>query len=437
MYRNVIKELDNWYNKKNKKPLIVLGARQIGKTYIIDEFCKNTNDNYINFDFLRNEEAKSIANIEDYRTMVEKFQFKYDIDFSNNKNIYFFDEIQEVPYLIQHLKYLCIDYPGIKIICAGSLLGVSFKTMKISFPVGYIEKICMYPMSFEEYLIATNNKKYIPIIEECYQKSIPIEKVYHDYLMEQYYRYSYLGGMPEVIKNYVENNMDLSKYNKKIISNIVDIYKEDMGKYIEKKADFFRIRRIYDNIVSQLSKENPKFQYAKLDKKDNRKVDYIVALDWLINSNIIIKCDQVTKPEYPLNAYIDDNAYKIYVNDVGILGYLANIEPINIVMNGDYSFKGKIAENYCLNELLCNNHKVLYYSEKDKGTDRMEIDFLIQLNGNVIPIEVKANKDNQSKSLKSYIDKFKVEYCIRISAKNFGYENKIKSVPLYATFCIK
>lgn len=437
MYRKISDFLEKWLKKEDRKPLIVNGARQIGKTYIIDEFCKKNAKHYIKFDFIKNEGEKIDANIKDFTVLKDTLQLKYNFRFSDKDTIIFFDEIQECPYLIQNLKYLKIEYPNSKIICSGSLLGVRYKSMKISFPVGYVETQKMYPMDFEEFLYATKNDRYISLIEKSYQSNKTLNDFIHNELLKLYHIYLSLGGMPEIIQNYIINDSDLTKVNFNIIKSIINIYREDMIKYATNPNESIRIQRIYDNIVSQLSKENPKFQYANLDKFDNRKSSYISPLDWLISSDIINACYQVTKPEFPLKGYIDDTSYKIYTNDVGILAILADINVSYTAFDGDYSFKGKIAENYCMQQLLANGINLYYYSEKNRSNKSMEIDFLFQNKDGVIPIEVKAKKDSQSKSLKSYIEKFRPQYAIRISSKNFGFENNIKSVPLYAVFCIK
>jgi len=437
MYRKISHVLENWLNKKEKKPLIIDGARQIGKTFIIDEFCKNKAKNYIKFDFVRNKKQQLDANVEDFDTLKDTLQLKYNFKFDDEDTIVFFDEIQECPYLIQNLKYLKIEYPDARIICSGSLLDVRYKSMNISFPVGYVETITMRPMDFEEFLYATGNERYISLIEESYNKNSSLTNSIHQELLKLYHIYLSLGGMPEILKNYIDNGSDLTKLDFNIINSIINIYREDMIKYAKNPTEAVRIQRIYDNIVPQLSKENPKFQYASLDKFDNRKSSYVSPLDWLITSEIITACYQVTKPDFPLRAYVDDTSYKIYVNDVGILGNLADINVSYTAFDGDYSFKGKLAENYCLQQLLVNDINVYYYSEKNKSNKSMEIDFLFQCSDGVIPIEVKAEKDTQSKILKSYIERFKPKYAIRVSSRNFGFENNIKSVPLYAVFCIK
>lgn len=437
MKRKFEKTLNEWLEDNDRKPLIVSGARQIGKTYLINKFCLEHSKKYIHFDFIKQTDALENANIDDFNTLKETLQIAYNFRFDNPDTIVFFDEIQEAPNLIKNLKYLKLEYPHSKIICSGSLLGVEFRKMKISFPVGYVRPETMYQMDFEEFLYAIGDERFIPIIEDCYNNNKAINEAFHKILIEDYYKYLFLGGMPEVIQNFIDNDKALEKMNILKIKDIVDIYEQDMTKYVYNKTESLRIRRIYDNIIPQLSKGNPKFTFAKLDLKDNRKSDYISAIDWLTSSNIIYKCDQVTKPEYPLKAYEDDSSYKLYMNDTGILNYIAEIKPTDILLDSDYSFKGKLAENYVAQQLKANQLNIFYYSEKNKGNDAMEIDFLLQLNGNIVPIEVKAKDKTQSKSLNSYMDKFKSKYAIRISTKNFGFANNIKSVPLYATFCIK
>lgn len=437
MKRKFESKLSEWINDKNRKPLIIDGARQIGKTFLIKKFAETHSKNFIYFDFIKQQDAAKIANIEDFNKMKDTLQLAYNFRFDDCDTIVFFDEIQEVPNLIQNLKYLKIEYDNSKIICSGSLLGITYKKMKISFPVGYVDSETMQQLDFEEFLWAIEDERFIPEIEKCYNTNTPMNETFHKILLDDYFKYLFLGGMPEVIQNYLDNDKDLLKMNLKKVKNIVDFYKEDMTKYANNETEGLRIRKIYDNIISQLSKENPKFTYAKLDKKDNRKSDYISALDWLTVSNIIYKCDQVTKPEYPLKAYQNDNSYKLYINDVGILNFIADIRPSDIIIDGDYSFKGKLAENYVAQQLKVNFENIFYYSEKSNSKDAMEVDMVVQLNGEVIPIEVKATDKTQSKSLNSYISKFKPKYAIRISTKNFGFENNIKSVPLYASFLIK
>lgn len=437
MKRKFESKLIEWINDKNRKPLIIDGARQIGKTFLIKNFAEAHSKKFIYFDFIKQQDAAEIANIEDFNKMKDTLQLAYNFRFDDVDTIVVFDEIQEVPNLIQNLKYLKIEYANSKIICSGSLLGITYKKMKISFPVGYVDSETMFQLDFEEFLWAVGDERFIPEIEKCYKNNTPMNEAIHKILLDDYFKYLFLGGMPEVIQDYLDNNKDLLKMNLKKVKNIVDFYKEDMTKYADNETESLRIRRIYDNIIPQLSKDNPKFTFAKLDKKDNRKSDYISALDWLTVSNIIYKCDQVTKPEYPLKAYQDDSSYKLYMNDVGILNYIADIKPSDILIDGDYSFKGKLAENYVAQQLKNNFENIYYYSEKSKGTDAMEVDMVVQLDGEVIPIEVKAKNKTQSKSLNSYITKFNPKYAIRISTKNFGFRNSIKSVPLYASFLIK
>lgn len=441
MKRDFTNILEKWSNKENRKPLIVMGARQIGKTWIIDDFCKNNFKHYLKLNFFEDSEALTLCNNSDFKTVRNNIQLRYNISFDDNDTIIFFDEIQLAPYLIQHLKFFKIEYPTAHIVCAGSLLGVSYRQFKQSFPIGYVQQEVMYPMSFKEFLIATGDERYIPIIESAYKTNKALSEDIHNALLYIYHVYLYIGGMPEVIKDYIDKDIkdskDLAKLdNKNIIKNIIKMYKTDMSKYLDYPSDALRIEKIYDNIPGQLAKSNPKFMFSKLAASDNRKENYLSSIDWLDKSSIVYFCYQISKCEYPIKAYIKTEAYKIFLNDTGILNNLVNIDVANMMMDGNYMFKGVVAENYVASQLIINGFDLLYYTEKSNGADALETDFVIQYNGKVIPIEVKANDNTQSKSLKSYINKFNPDFAIRISSKNFGMVNKIKSVPLYATFCI-
>jgi len=442
MQREFTKILEKWSAKDNRKPLIVMGARQIGKTWIIDNFCQNNFKNYLKLNFFENTEALTLCNNSDFKTVRNSVQLRYNIDFDDKDTIVFFDEIQLAPYLIQHLKFFKLKHPNAHIVCAGSLLGVSYRQFKQSFPIGYVEQEMMYPMNFKEFLIATGDERYIPIIENAYNKNKALSDSIHKALLNIYHTYLYIGGMPEVVQDYINKDIkesgDLTKLdNKKIIQDIIDMYKVDMSKYLDTASDALRIARIYDSIPRQLAKDNPKFIFAKLDAKDNRKENYLSSIDWLDKSNIVYFCYQLNRCEYPIKAYQKTDAYKIFLNDTGILNNLVNIDVVNMMLDGNYMFKGVVAENYVATQLRINGFDLFYYTEKANGADALETDFIIQYDGKVIPVEVKASDNNQSKSLRSYIDKFNPTYAIRISTKNFGLVNKIKSVPLYATFCIK
>lgn len=438
MERNFIKNLNEWFNKKDKLPLMIFGARQVGKTYLINEFCKNCGKEYYKFDLLEHQEIKDIfENSMNIKEAIKIFALTNNIDLKSDNIIIFFDEIQVSEKLIEALKYFHINYPNIDIIAAGSLLGVSLKKLKASFPLGYVHEQEMFPLNFQEFLNVTNNARFIPIIETAYKKNEPLDEAVHKLLLNLYNKFLLIGGMPKVVQNFLDNNQDYSSLDFNIQNDIIAEYNRDIAKYNHEDKEKLRITRIYNAIIPELAKENPKFTYAKLDKKDNRKNDYITALDWLTSSNVILKCNQVTNPTLPLVAYENEDSYKLFMNDIGLMSYKSNINRGIIISDGDYPFKGRLAENYVACELASNNIKLLYYTKKNMNNNGMEIDFLIQNEDGVIPIEVKAGQNTFSKSLNFYLKEFNPKYAIRISGKNFGFENNIKSVPLYAVFCIK
>jgi len=438
MERSFIKNLDEWFKKKEKMPLMVFGARQVGKTYLINEFCQNCGKEYYKFDLLEQQEIKDFfENSINIREAITVFALANNIDLKSNNIIIFFDEIQKSEKLIESLKYFHTNYPNIDIIAAGSLLGVSLKKLETSFPLGYVEEQEMFPLNFQEFLNATGNTRFIPIIEDSYKKNKPIDATIHKILINLFNKFLLTGGMPRVVQNFLDNNQDISSLDFNIQSDIIAEYNRNVAKYNHEDKEKLRITRIYNAIIPELAKENPKFTYAKLDKKDNRKSDYITALDWLTSSNVILKCNQVTNPVLPLVAYENENSYKLFMNDIGLLSYKSEINRGIIISDGDYPFKGRLAENYVACELASNNIKLLYYTKKNTNNNGMEIDFLLQNEDGVIPIEVKAGLNTNSRSLNFYLKEFNPKYAIRISSKNFGFENNIKSVPLYAVFCIK
>lgn len=387
---------------------------------------------------LEQQEVKDFfENALNIKEAISTFALANNIDLTSEDTIIFFDEIQKSEKLIESLKYFHTNYPNIDIIAAGSLLGVSLKKLEASFPLGYVSEQEMFPLNFEEFLKATGNERFIPLIETSFNENKPIDDTIHKMLLSLYNKFLLIGGMPRVVQNFIDNGQDISKLDFNIQDDILDEYKRDIQESSQKDKEKLRITRIYNAIIPELSKENPKFTYAKLDKRDNRKNDYITALDWLTSSNVILKCNQVSNPIMPLVAYENEDSYKLFMNDVGLLSYKSEINRGVIASDGDYPFKRRIAENYVACELATNNIRLLYYTKKNTNNNGMEIDFLIQNEDGVIPIEVKASTNTTSKSLNYFIKEFNSKYAIRISNKNFGFENGIKSIPLYATFCIK
>lgn len=435
MQRKIYKEFLKWKNSDMTKPLMIIGSRQIGKTYIIEEFCKNEFKNYIEVNLQKHPNIVKI--FEEEKKPEEKF-YKMLIELNKNFNIetdiIFFDEVQESEQLISDLKFFCESEKPYKIIVAGSLLGVKLNRFHSSFPVGKVEMLNMYSMDFEEFLIALDKKMWVEEIKRCYEQNEPI--VIHDKLLDLYRTYLYIGGMPESINSYINGQENIFNYKEKIKKNIIDAYISDMSKYIENIFEGAKIEQIYKSIPSQLGNRSRKFQYAKINK-NARSRDYELPLDWLLASNMVMKCTNLTTIEIPPKAFENPDYFKLFINDVGLLSTLLEIKFNDILLDKPYIFKGEIAENYVAQQLISNNITLQYYKIDQKNNENMEIDFILYNDDGIIPIEVKADDNTKSNSLKKYINRYNPKYAIRISSKNFGFENKIKSVPLYAVFLIK
>ena len=432
MRRKFYEQLLNWKNNNVLMPLMVIGARQVGKTYIINEFCKSEFEDYIYINLLDNKSIISFfeENI-DTKEKIAKMELYLNRKITEN-TVLFFDEIQESEQLISALKYFCeSDFPY-KVVCAGSLLGVKLNRFKSSFPVGKVRILKMYPMNFEEFLLAIGEDMAIEKIKECYKNNEPMDEALHEKYLKYYRLYLCVGGMPEAVNNLINNKLDILNFDKEILNSIVISYLADMTKYVSNKFESAKIERIYNTIPKQLLKENKKFMYSEIEKNARRR-DYYMSLEWLISSNLVIPSYFVNKFEIPLKGYMDSDSFKLYLSDVGLLSSILNIPYNKLVLGDKMEYLGTIAENYVANELKSNGFDLYYYSL----SRILEIDFLIESNEGVIPIEVKASDNVKSKSLNYYMEKYKAKYAIRISTKNFGFDNNIKSVPLYATFAIK
>lgn len=436
MRRKIYNKLLEWKNNdENKKPLMVLGVRQCGKTYVIKDFCKNEFENVCVINLLERDDiielfSRPINSEEKYNIL--KTLLNYDIEDENT--VLFIDEIQESEDLISQLKFFCENHNNVNIICAGSLLGVKLKRLKKSFPVGKVWMIDMFPMDFEEFLVANNREKFVGLLKDCFDNNKFLGSPLHEELLRYYRIYLLTGGMPEAIQNIVDVNLDYVKYDTKILKNILASYYKDMRKHVKNEAEALKIERVYRTLPSQLMNASKKFQLSIIDD-DARNREYETAIDWLIGSNMIIKCECVSLPEIPLKGFVDNETFKFYLSDVGILCTILGLSVRDIVTDNISLYKGIIAENFVANQLLCNGFDLFYW----KNTATAEVDFLLYTADGVIPVEVKAGENTQSKSLKVYMEKYDAKYAIRISTKDFGYDpkTKIKSVPLYATFLIK
>lgn len=432
MYRKIYEYLKEWKKNKYRKPLILQGARQVGKTYSILNFAREEYENMV------------YLNFETDPRLIETFNENINPDYLipilsritnqtivKEKTLIFFDEIQLCERALTSLKYFYEQAPEYHIIVAGSLLGVAVNREKFSFPVGKVDIKTLYPMNFEEFLLALDEVQLVEEIRKCYLEDKALPVFFHNLAMEYYKKYLIVGGMPECIVKYRETkDLILVRHTQDMI---LLSYLNDMSKY-NITNEIKRTRQVYDNITVQLSKENTKFQY-KILKSGGRASEFENAIEWLTLSGIVNKIYSLDNIAKPLENYKNIENFKIYISDTGLLCAKKNIiaEDILYLFDELNDFKGGLTENY-VNIHFNINEKEQYFWKAPKGT--AEIDFIVMNGNKIIPVEVKSSENTRSKSLKVYMEKYKPEYAIRISTKNFGFENGIKSVPLYAVFCI-
>ena len=425
MYRSAINELYKWKEQKNKKPLIIRGARQVGKTWLMCEFGRTAYNNmvYINFD--NNPQMRELFSvdmkIERILTGLELYAgHKIDAE----KTLLVFDEVQEVPKALTSLKYFNEIAPQYQIICAGSLLGVALH-QGTSFPVGKVEFLDLYPLSFSEFMQAVGKDQYVALLAKGdFEMSSSFKQDYID-LLKQYY---YVGGMPEVVQDYVDNR-DFNE-TREIQQRILSAYEQDFSKHAPSEI-VPRIRMIWNSIPAQLTKENKKFIYG-LIKEGARAKEYELAILWLTDCGLLHKVQRVTTPNLPLKAYEDLKAFKLFLVDVGLLSCMVRLRQ-DILIEGNElfkEFKGALSEQYVLQQLKTMKGIETYYWTNERNST--ELDFVIDNGREVIPIEVKAEINLQAKSLKVYKERFKPKHSIRTSMANYRNEGWLLNLPLWA-----
>lgn len=423
MKRFITEKLVKWKESKDRKPLILRGARQVGKTFILKEFGEKYYDTVAYFNFDHDDGLSSLfSNTKDPKRILEQLTLINGKKINPETTLIIFDEIQECPDALNSLKYFKEETPLYHIVCAGSLLGI--RLSKISFPVGKVEFLDMYPMTFSEFLIADDLENLVTLMNETKEiKAFP--KMFEDMLIEKLKTYYIVGGMPEVVYSWV-NDKDIEKVNK-IQKDILDSYENDFSKHVDSK-EANKISLIWNGIPSQLARENKKFVYQVI-KEGARAREYEGALNWLNDANLIAKCYLVSKCSFPLKAYEDLSSYKIYMNDVGLLRRMSNLDS-KIILEGNKlfeEFKGSFTENYVANVLdYLLNESPHYYT-----FSRNEIDFVIQKSNKVIPIEVKSDKSTNHNSLTKYNNMNDNEISFRFSLNNLNKDGKIINVPLY------
>lgn len=430
MKRKIIDKLIAWKNNPNRKPLIITGARQVGKTYSALTFGK---EHYMNTVYFSLEDSREVQAVLDRDLKPERII--RELSALSGQSIFpgdtlvIFDEIQACERALTSLKYFCENAPQYHIIAAGSLLGVAMNRETYSFPVGKVDMLTLYPLDFEEFLTAVGNASLVELIRESYSDFTPMSL--HDTAMELYKTYLVVGGMPQAVLEYVgTHDFNFVTAAQKTIN---DAYIADMAKYAS-PHETTKIMAAWASIPAQLSKENRKFQY-KIIKSGARAYEYETPLDWLRFAGVIHKCIRVTEGKIPLSAYADNDSFKVYMMDTGLLCSKFGITA-NMVMSGVPAFdgfKGALAENYICQSLASNGITAFYWSSPGKA----ELDFVYQdSEGEIIPVEGKSAENVKSKSLKQFVSLYSPKYAIRVSGRNFGYENGIKSIPLYALFCL-
>lgn len=431
MYRKIMEYLKNWKQSPHRKPLILQGARQVGKTYAILEFGRKYYENVAYFNFETNPKLNE--------TFAENISPDYLITILSHiagqtivreKTLIVFDEVQLCERALTSLKYFCENAPDYHIIVAGSLLGVAVNRQQFSFPVGKVDIKTLYPMDLEEFLLALGEDALVQQIRTCFASQSPMPAALHDAAMQRYRQYLVVGGMPECVQQFAETqDYILVRHTQ---DTILQSYLNDMSKY-NNLNEIKKTRLTYDNITVQLSKKNTRFQY-KLIKKGGRAAEFENAVEWLSLSGIVSQVYRAEQIRKPLENYRDIDAFKIYVSDMGLLCAKKDLAASDILYMTDElnDFKGGMVENYVQVQLTANGYRT-YYWESDRGA---EIDFVIQREGQLIPIEVKSADNTKAKSLQVYMKAYQPAYAVKLSAKNFGTaENKL-IIPLYAAFCL-
>lgn len=430
MKRKIVSKLLEWKDSPERKPLILQGARQTGKTYIVSYFAGIAYRNalYCNF-----EKEKSLASLFDELSpvsIVAKLSSLKRQQILPGETLIIFDEVQACPEALTSLKYFCEEANEYHIIALGSLLGVSVNRGESSFPVGKVQFMDMYPMDFEEYLLAKEEDFLRERIRGCYAADAPLEEALHEKALGLYREYLFIGGMPAVVSEYVKTgNAQLASIFQ---LEILESYQNDMGKY-NKKSEIAKTKQVYRNISTQLSKANRKFQY-KYIKSGGRAAEFEDAMEWVCLAGIARRVFRLEHVKLPLQANSSATDFKFYMSDPGLCCRMQDLLIDDILYDNPllHDFKGGLAENYVCSQLTACGLDLYYWTSGNQA----EVDFIARIGKDIIPIEVKSAAHTQSKSLSVYADAYKPAYSIRISAKNFGFENGLKSVPLYAAFCV-
>lgn len=424
MRRQAVEQLRQWKNRKNRKPLILKGARQVGKTWLMKEFGRTEfkYTAYVNFD--NNEHMADVFN-GDYNIdrLLMAINIETGIKIVPEETLIIFDEIQENPKAIASLKYFYEEASEYAIIAAGSLLGVAIHK-GVSFPVGKVDTLELSPLSFREFLWAVGEDGLVQLIDEM---NIDLIGSFRDKYVDWLKKYYYIGGMPEVVASFIEEK-DFTEV-RRLQKKIIEMYESDFSKHTTEQ-ELPRIRMVWNSIPMQLAKENKKFFFGKI-REGARAKDFEIAIEWLLDCGLIKKVYNVSKPALPLKAYTEFSVFKLYLLDVGLLAAMADLDARTILEGNAIfvEFKGALTEQYVLQQLIAETEYIPYYYTETKSEG--EIDFLIQKESKIVPIEVKAEENLRAKSLREYAKKFQPEYAVRTSMSNYREQDWMTNIPLY------
>ncbi len=425
MERFAIEELKRWKEKPDRKPLVLMGARQVGKTWLMKEFGRQCYKNTAYISFYNNSKMKQVFDSDyDIKRIIPYLNIEVGFSITPEDTLIIFDEIQNAPKAFESLKYFCEEVPQYHIIAAGSLLGVALH-QGVSYPVGKVELLNLYPLSFREYLCAIGEK---PLSDALLTKDFKLIDAFSEKYIYHLKNYYFVGGLPEAVESFRLN----TDYNavRQIQNTILAQYKGDFGKHAGAN-ELHRINMIWESIPMQLAKENKKFFFGKI-KAGARSSEFELAIQWLTDSGLVYKVNRVNEPHVPLAAYKDFSAYKLFVVDIGLLGAMSELDAKSII-NGNtlfVEFKGALAEQYVLQQIVCDTSYTPYYYGSEKAT--FEQDFLIQKEMDVVPIEVKAEGNVRSQSLKAFYEKYHPKKSVRFSLLPYCNQDWMENIPLYA-----
>ena len=437
MRRAISHKLQAWSESSHRKPLVIFGARQVGKTYAIKQLASDRYDSLAYIDFSRDARAAALFDASLAPTeLVPKLEVFLHTSINPDRTLIVFDEVQLCERALTSLKYFCDDAPQYHVVAAGILLGVAPKRELYSFPVGKVDLLQLRPLSFEEFLWAHGETHLADAIRDAYENAPDQAFALHDRAMQLVHEYELIGGMPEIVSAYVANDapgIDAMESARNKQQEINVAYLADMAKYAT-PTETPRIMAVWNSIPQQLAKENHKFQY-KLIKSGGRAAIYENAIAWLDAAGIIMRCTQVTEATAPLKTFENSSSFKTYTADVGLLSaqYEAIPQDLEPATDKAAGFRGGITENYVLQQLVASDSSVYYWGT----TSKAEVEFIARAKqGDVIPIEVKSGRNVTARSLESFRERYHPPYLVRVSARNFGVGNGIRSIPLYAAWLL-